>query len=183
MAIKQGGNDMIEMDVLRQSEFERGKKLIASALDLSPRETRQYSVFHMIRALKYGAQNPELFEKAAYEMECSRAVAKKVGKEGSASIFVPGEVLTRPLGPEAVQRAMATQPGSKGGYAVNVDNMSFIEILRNRSVALSMGARNLSGLVGNVTFPRQTGKASVAWQAGDGTSVTATDQALGLLSM
>jgi HK97 family phage major capsid protein len=46
-----------------------------------------------------------------------------------------------------------------------------------------MGARVLSGLQGNVTFPRQTGKVSVTWQAGEGTSVTAADQALGQLSM
>jgi hypothetical protein len=32
-------------------------------------------------------------------------------------------------------------------------------------------------------FPRQTGKVSVTWQAGEGTSVTAADQALGQLSM
>ena len=78
---------------------------------------------------------------------------------------------------------MATTPGSKGGYLVNTDNMSFIDILRNRSVAMVMGARVLSGLQGNVTSPRQTGKASITWQAGEGTSVTATDQALGQLSM
>jgi HK97 family phage major capsid protein len=34
-----------------------------------------------------------------------------------------------------------------------------------------------------VIFPRQTGKSSVTWQGGEGTSVTATDQALGQLSM
>jgi HK97 family phage major capsid protein len=41
----------------------------------------------------------------------------------------------------------------------------------------------LSGLEGNVMFPRQTGKQSVTWQAGEHTSVTAGDQALGQLSM
>jgi hypothetical protein len=74
---------------------------------------------------------------------------------------------------------MATTPGSKGGYMVNVENMGFIEILRNRSVCDRMGARTLSGLTGNVMFPRQTGKATVTWQGGEGTSVTAADQALG----
>jgi HK97 family phage major capsid protein len=61
--------------------------------------------------------------------------------------------------------------------------MGFLEILRNRSVAMNMGARNLSGLVGNVTFARQTGKATVSWQGGDNASVSSTDQALGQLSM
>jgi len=91
--------------------------------------------------------------------------------------------LQRPLGEAAAQRAMSTVPGAKGGYMVNVQNMGFIDILRNRSVSMAMGARVLGGLQGNVMFPRQTGKVTVTWQAGEGTSVTAADQALGQLSM
>lgn len=163
---------------------ERGKAqpVAASALGLSSKEAKQYSMFKAIRALKFGTTNPKFFEEAAFEIECSRAVAKQLGRELTSNILVPGEVLQRPLG-EAAVRAMATQPGSKGGYLVNVENMGFIDILRNRSVALSMGARNLPGLVGNVSFARQTGKATVSWQGGEGASITATDQALGQLSM
>jgi len=164
---------------------ERGRlrPVEASSVGLSAQETKRYSIFRAIRALKYGATNPAFQQEAAFEIECSRAVAKRIGRELTSNILVPGEVLTRPLGAEVMQRAMATQPGSKGGYMVGVDNLGFIEILRNRSVAMKMGARNLSGLVGNVTFSRQTGKATVAWQGGDGASITATDQALGQLSM
>lgn len=163
---------------------ERGKQkpVAASLLGLSSKETQKYSIFRAIRALKFGGVKRQFVEEAAFEMECSNAVAKQLGRELTSNILVPGEVLTRPLG-DAAARAMATQPGSKGGILVNVENMGFIDILRNRSVALAMGARNLSGLVGNVTFARQTGKASVTWQGGDGTSVTATDQALGQLAM
>jgi len=156
----------------------------AAALGLSNRETERYSLFKAIRALRYGGQSPKFVQEAAYELECSTAVGKRLGRELTSSILVPSEVLSRPLAiPEDKLRAMATQPGSKGGYMVNVTNMGFIDILRNRSVAMSMGARVLSGLQGNVMFPRQTGKATVTWQAGEGTSVTATDQALGQLSM
>lgn len=163
---------------------ERGKAqpVAASALGLSSKEAKKYSIFRAIRALKFGVANPKFQEEAAFEIECSRSVAKQLGRELTSNILVPGEVLTRPLGDAAV-RAMDTLSGSKGAYLVNVENMGFIDILRNRSVALAMGARNLSGLVGNVTFARQTGKATVSWQGGDGTSITATDQALGQLSM
>lgn len=154
----------------------------ASSLGLSTRETERFSLFRAIRALRYGGQRPKFLEEAAYELECSNAVGKKLGRELTSSILIPGEVLSRPLG-EAASRAMATQPGSKGGFMVNVQNMGFIDILRNRSVAMSMGARVLSGLQGNLTFPRQTGKVSVTWQAGEGTSTSAADQALGQLSM
>lgn len=98
-------------------------------------------------------------------------------------MLIPTEILERPFYQDVFSRAMATQPGGKGGYLVSVENLGFMEILRNRSVALRMGARNLSGLVGNVSFARQTGKATVTWQSGDGTSITATDQALGQISM
>jgi HK97 family phage major capsid protein len=50
-------------------------------------------------------------------------------------------------------------------------------------VLRTLGARTLSGLEGNVVFGRQTGKPSVTWQGGEGTSVTAADQTLGQLSM
>lgn len=167
---------------------ERGKlkPTAASALGLSGNETQRYSLIKVIRALRTNADDATK-RAAAFELECSAAVANRIGRDGSGSIFIPGEVLTRSMsmsqGEMEQHRAMATQPGSKGGYMVNVTNMGFIDILRNRSVAIRMGARQLSGLQGNVTFARQTGKQSVTWQGGDGTSVTAADQALGQLSM
>lgn len=162
---------------------ERGKErpTAASDLGLTRAETQRFSLFRAIRAMRTPTQ--ENINLAAYELECSRTLAKRLQREDSASIFIPGEVLQRPLGQEAAQRAMATTPGAKGGYMVNVENMGFIDILRNRSVTMRMGARRLPGLVGNVTIPRQTGKGTVTWQGGEGTSVTAADQALGQLSM
>jgi hypothetical protein len=104
-----------------------------------------------------GGKQPQFIEQAAFEIECSNALGKRLGRDSS-NLLVPAEVLTRPLPEEVMKRAMATTPGAKGGYMVNVTNMGFIDILRNRSVAMAMGARQLSGLEGNVTFPRQTGK-------------------------
>jgi len=160
----------------------RQNPMQAAALGLSAREADRFSLFRAVRALRFGGQRPKLIEEAAYEIECSNAVGKRLGRELTSSILIPSEVLQRPLG-EAASRAMATTPGSKGGYLVNVQNMGFIDILRNRSVAMNMGARVISGLQGNVIFPRQTGKVTVTWQAGEGTSVTAADQTLGQLSM
>lgn len=177
------GDKGVSAEILKVME-ERGKQkpLVATTLGLTSRETNHYSLFRAIRAMRYGHQNPKFMEEARFELECSHAVAKQLKRELTTSILVPAEVLQRPIGAEA-SRAMATTPGAKGGYLVNVQNMGFIDILRNRSVSMTMGARVLSGLQGNVTFPRQTGKVSVTWQGGEGTSVTAADQALGQLSM
>jgi HK97 family phage prohead protease len=169
------------LDVMEERGRERPAR--ASELGLTRNEAQRFSLFRALRTLKNPA-SPTLRQQAAFEVECSMALAKKLNRgESDSSIFIPAEVLTRPLSEEVMKRAMATTPGSKGGYMVNVQNMGFIDILRNRSVAMAMGARNLSGLEGNVTFPRQTGKSTVTWQGGEGASVTASDQALGQLSM
>ena len=155
----------------------------ASSVGLSQRETQRYSLFRAIRAMSRGHLEPRFVADAAFELECTRELQKKLGRGGESSILVPGEVLERPVGPQASIRTMTTTPGSKGGYTVAVENMGFIDILRNRSVAMSMGARVLSGLSGNASFPRQTGKPSITWQAGEAVTVNAADQTLGQLSM
>lgn len=162
---------------------ERGKAKpsVVAHLGLSGSETTRYSLIRAIRALKF--PTPANLAAAGFEIECSRAVGQKLNRGDTGSIFLPAEVLTRSMDPTFMERAMATTPGAKGGYMVNVTNMGFIDILRNRSVAIKMGARQLSGLEGNVTFARQTGKQSVTWQGGEGTSTSAADQALGQLSM
>lgn len=170
---------------LLEMSRERGKKknLVNSTIGLSGNETRKYSLFKAIRALRFGSVDRSVVEAAAFELDCSKVLARQLGRPETGRILIPAEVLQRPVGSEAVARAMATTPGAKGGYLVNTENMGFIDILRNRSVAMAMGARVLSGLVGNVSFARQTGKATVSWQAGEGASTTASDQALGQLTM
>lgn len=179
------GKDSVADDILAIHE-ERGKSNPTgiAELGLSQREVNKFSILRAMKVLRYGHLEPRFREEAAFELDCSKAVAKKLNRDsGATSVLIPTEVLRRPMDTETMQRAMATQPGSKGGYMVGVENMGFIDILRNRSVAMRMGARQLQGLTGNVMFPRQTGKNTVTWQGGEGASVTAGDQALGQLTM
>jgi hypothetical protein len=111
------------------------------ALGLSTRDTQKFSLFkrHPGAALwRSAAEAAGGSRVRARMLECR---GQEAGRDLTSSILIPGEVLQRPLGEEAAQRAMATQPGAKGGYMVNVQNMGFIDILRNRSVAMAMGAR------------------------------------------
>ena len=165
-------------------EAREGQKIgTPGIVGLSSGETCRYSLVKAIRALRFGGAFSKFEAEASFERACSDAISKSLGvPQPGDGMLVPSEVLTRPIGAAAV-RAMATTPGAKGGYLVNVENMGFIDILRARSVAMSLGARTLSGLRGNVEFGRQTGKVTISWQAGDGTSVSAADQALGQLSM
>jgi HK97 family phage major capsid protein len=171
----------IAADILRiQADRQVNAKPVAGSLGLTSKESQRYSLFRAIRAMKYGTAEAQ--NAAAFEIECSRAVAKKVGRGDTTSLLVPTDVLVRPLDSDAT-RAMTTQPGAKGGYMVDTTNMGFIDILRNRAVVMQMGATVMSGLVGNASFVRQTGSPSITWQAGETVSVSAADQTLGQLSM
>lgn len=179
----ESGSTMREVagDILRiQADRQVNAKPTAGSLGLTSKESQRYSLFRAIRAMKYGTAEAQ--NAAAFEIECSRAVAKKVGRGDTTSLLVPTDVLVRPLDADGT-RAMTAQPGSKGGYMVDVNNMGFIDILRNRAVVMQMGATVMSGLVGNASFVRQTGSPSITWQAGETTSVSAADQTLGQLSM
>lgn len=173
----------VAADILDVIE-ERGKTKPQSAaeLGLSRGDQQRYSMFRVMRMLS--ARNPSesqsLSAEAAYEIECSRAVAKSLGREPD-GIFVPADILRRPVA--SASRAMLAQPGASGGYLVDTDNMGFIDMLRNRSVLSSLGARTLSGLQGNVAIPRQTAAGTLVWQAGETTAATAADQTLGQFSM
>jgi HK97 family phage major capsid protein len=80
-----------------------------------------------------------------------------------------------PLDRAAIARRDASVAGS-GGYLVATQNVSFIELLRNRMVAMRMGATRLSGLVGNVTAPKQTAGATAYWLASETTAITEGNQ-------
>jgi HK97 family phage prohead protease len=91
----------------------RQQPTAASTLGLSARETERFSLFKAIRALRYGGQRPKLLEEAAYELECSNAVGKKLGRDLTSSILIPGEVLQRPLGEEASSAPWRRSPARR----------------------------------------------------------------------
>jgi HK97 family phage major capsid protein len=76
---------------------------------------------------------------------------------------------------DVIAQRDATVAGS-AGYLVQTENLGFIELLRNRTVAFAMGATRLSGLVGNVTIPKQTVGATAYWLASETTSITEGNQ-------
>jgi HK97 family phage major capsid protein len=93
--------------------------------------------------------------------------------------YVPYEVLERPIDPNFLvdrwgRRDIAVGTGG-GAYLVGVENLGFIELLRNRTVVLKMGATRLTGLVGNVTIPKQSGAATAYW-VGESAGITESQQ-------
>jgi len=146
---------------------------------LTRKEVERYSLSREIRRLLGG---PGAFnDHKSFEQELTlsafRSRHNSADRDPARTIVVP---------PQIFQRALATTPGSKGGFMVppGVDSpLGVIDTLRPLSAAMRAGATPVSGLVSNVAAPRQTGTATVTWQAGEGTSITAADVALGQLSI
>lgn len=58
--------------------------------------------------------------------------------------------------------------------ATNLLAADFIEVLRNASVTGQLGAKWLTGLVGNVAIPRQTAQTSTDW-VGESAAITESE--------
>jgi len=160
----------------------RGKVLLArqgeakplgvapAMLDMTRKEVERYSLFRALNAVR---END--WSEAGLELEAHKELSKRFGtKQGKRSFFVPLDIQ---------QRDLSAVTASAGGRLVATENMSFIEILRARSVAMRMGATRMTGLVGNVTVPTQTGAATAAWLANETTAAGESDQTFGQMAL
>ena len=160
---------------------QRGEKnpQSSAALGLGAGETKRYSLMSAIRAVA-----DKNWTNAGFELECSREIAKKLNTVTDPNKFyVPFEVQSRQMPVRPQRRDLTVGTAAAGGFLVGTENMSFIEVLRNRSVAYRMGARRLAGLVGNVTVPRQTAAATAYWLSTEATAITESQQTFGQMSL
>lgn len=190
--IEQGYSlEQVSVDLLSILE-ERGKTnpQPASRLGLSSRDTERFSIMRAIKACAGKSWQKD----APYELEISKAVAQRLGKVADENhFFVPFEVLQRPFDIQAIEqlrqqlgltkRDLTVATASAAGYLVETGNEGFIEMLRNRSVAFTMGVRRLSGLVGNVTIPRQSAAATAYWLPTEATQITESQQTFVQIAM
>jgi len=128
-------------------------------IGMTHEEAKRFSFMRAINALANPGDR-KAQEAARFEREASDTFAAKVGKSAQ-GFFVPVEVQ---------KRDMTAGTGSAGGYTVATDLLasSFIDLLRNRMMVMRMGAQMLTGLVGNIAIPRQTGGATAYWVAESG---------------
>lgn len=155
-------------------------------LDLSKSDTQKFSLMRAVMAA-----HDKNWSKAGFEAECSKAIAQRLGTVPDPhKFYVPLDIQRKqlPTPTDMTQyglhkRDLAAATGSAGGYLVGTNNQSFVELLRNRSVAFNMGARSLSGLTGNVTIPRHTGAGTAYWLANETTGITESQQTFGQLSL
>ena len=148
------------------------KPVPTSDIGLSANEVRRYSVLKVARHLADGSAHTT--NDSAFERECSEAVAKKMGK-AARGFFMPSDVQKRDL--------VVSTP-TAGGNLVATDLLSgsFIDMLRNAMVLDGLGVRMLTGLVGNVAIPKQTGGSTIYWVS-ENTPPTESQQSIGQVLM
>ena len=149
-----------------------------AVLGLSKNEIASYSAFKAIRAV----MNKD-WSKAGLELDAHKARQQQLGGNplNENTFFLPPEVLCAKRHREV--RDMTAAGASGSNYLVGTENMSFIDLLRNRSVLMQMGATRMGGLVGNVTIPRETAAASTYWLTNEATAITEGQPTIGQLSL
>lgn len=173
-------NEVSDGIVAVLAERGRNNPQSVAKLDLSATEKRRYSLMRALRA----AQNRS-WKDAGLELECNKEISKRFQKlpKSDTSFFVPLDIMMRDLPTQKRDMTVAGVSGSN--YLVSTDNQagSFIDLLRNTSVALRMGATRLSGLVGNVTIPKMTAGNTAYWLADETTQITESQPTIGQLSL
>lgn len=157
-------------------------------IGMDGKDLQRYS---LVRAMRCLANERPM---DGFELDCSQEVSKKLGRSPSGrGFFIPEDYQSHRPSPVRGQGAMArlaniltralgATTGNAGGFTVQTDVLgeNLIELLRNRTFVMKLGARMLSGLVGDVAIPKQTGPGSTYWLA-EGTQIPAAQQVLGQL--
>lgn len=181
----------LALDELHQRGSDAPLEQPAGQIGLTDKQAKSFSVSRYMRSLLEKDRDV-----APFEHECAKAVREAMEKAGyrgqGKGNYLPFDVMSQPLpgvrvvegrlmiGDRVItsQRDLATSSTVAGGAMVATDLMAadFITLLRNASLLRRMGVRVLSGLVGNVTIPRQIGSVTPGWvaQAGPGTESDAS---------
>ena len=132
-----------------------------SAIGLTDREVRQYSIFRAVRALAPNASRADR-EAAAFELECSETAERQLGRTAQ-GILIPDDILrSRAFNAGGAPDTPAGAQTGQNLVDTHLLTGSFIEMLRNRTTIMRL-AQTMSGLVGNVEVPKQTGGATAYW--------------------
>jgi HK97 family phage major capsid protein len=128
-------------------------QVVDTTLGQKPNERKQYNLLKAINESAFGQRL------TGYEAEMSQEMERLTGRKAN-GFFVPDFALTRDL---------SAGTFNAGGATIQTSvEPSLIPLLRNKMVVGRAGATMMSGLVGNLELPRQTGAASATWQTETG---------------
>lgn len=169
-----GSNLSTEQALLRIAAHvaTRGDAVTAAAIvaQMPLQDRKTYSYARVILAL---GENRKV---DGFEAEVNEEIMKKMpaGLPNRGGFFIPGD-----LG--VAKRALDTKTTGKGAEVVFEQPGELIELLRNATAVVRLGARTLSGLSAPIAFPKQTGAMAATWVGENPSSdVGATDVTLAL---
>jgi HK97 family phage major capsid protein len=148
-----------------------------TTMELNQNERSQYSY---ARAISNALALVEGRQVSGLEAEISTDLARSMpsGQKTNGGIFVPLSLSRGALATSLYNTA------TKGAEGVFTEPGDFIELLRNQSVAVQLGARVLTGLQGPVSFPRQATANTAYWMAeNSGADVTLSNATLGSMAL
>jgi HK97 family phage major capsid protein len=168
-------------------------------VELTEKEQQRYS---LCRAILAAADRREGAKADCFELEISDEIERKLDDttRRHGGVFVPWSITVDPnKAARAAERLRADgKTVTRAGIATMLDTATtnqgkelvftepgpFIEYLYNRMVVKDLGAVTMSGLQGNIAFPKQTGKASGSWVTENpGTDVADSNLTLGQVLM
>jgi HK97 family phage major capsid protein len=144
----------------------------APVLGMSGKDIKRFSMTKAI--LELSTNKPV----TGLEKEMSDATAKLIGRDAQ-GFFLPHDVAIYDI-----RNDLSGGVGPAGGYTIGEDVLggSFIELLTNSMKVKELGATMLTGLVGDIAIPKQTGGATSYWLADDG-APNESDQTFGQIVM
>ena len=151
------------------------KPLDDSAIGLSKKEVRNFSLMRAIRAM---ANPSDRGARAAaeFEFEAAAEAAKRDGIDPQ-GLYIPADVRR-----SWSKRDLNTSDDS-AMVAEDYRGGDFIDVLRNASSVMQAGATMLTGLVGDVKIPKKTAASTAGWISTEGGASSESEPTFGQVTM
>lgn len=163
-----------------------------SPLRLEPAQNDPFGEYNIARGIMTHISNEEATRsggqrKNSFETEVSQEIEKKWSGARHGGLFVPWNMRhTFTRGPQRIgvqKRAGLDSSTATAGQELKfTESGTFIQFLYNSMRVKELGARTIAGLRDNVSYPKQTGKATGAW-VGENPGSDVADSALTLGSI
>lgn len=168
-------------ELQRAIKMEENTRLFggAGSLTQKPEEremdkiVKDYSIHKVMRSLSTGNGLDGV------ERELNEEYVKEAR---SAGLSIGGYAIPMGVQKRADGQTVTQDSGGFGGNMVQTNVGPTIEFLRPKLVLESLGARYVTGLTGNVKFPKNNGGVSAAWE-GEVDAAARTKNAIGSLNM
>jgi HK97 family phage major capsid protein len=159
-------------------------------LNLTEKEQRQYNLARGIMAAVANVESNmsgSAKRENTFELEISDELEKRHTRESHGGLFVPWSIrhawsdnLEKRFPGQMKTRAGLDSGSSTAGQTLKfTEPGEFIQFLYNRMRVKELGARTIAGLRDNVSYPKQTGRATGSW-VGENPGSDVADSALTL---